>query len=558
MRGFLESKVARRVVIAKDAPGFIANRFGMWSLFQAVRTAEKLHLPVEEVDAITGPFLGRPKSGTFRLIDLIGLDVARDISSSLLEKLPEDPNIRTLDLTASMYSLLARGWLGDKTGHGYYRKEGRETFALDLGTLAYRTFREPTLPGLSELAPLPLGERIRSALELRSEVGEFLREYLLPTLRYADLVKEQVSHSVEDFDRVMQWGFGWELGPFGIIEALGRKSSGIAGGKSFYLPGRYLGFDGEYKKSDTDASYERLNDFPVIDRSENLLIRSLGGDVSAVSINTKMGVITPSLVAELNDRLTDAKLDPFVLTSESRSFSAGYDLNAFAAAILADDLSAIDRSLADLQRLGELLESRRCVAAVFGHCLGAGLELALSCSKVLAAAETQIGLPESRVGVIPGGRGTTLVRLNNSFNARRLADAAITLTLGTVASNADLARQHGYLRPGDITVYSPDRLISIAREAAINAKPTVRPPWTAEVGPLAGMIDRALDELAAKGTLTEYDQLIGGKIRQIFSRATGYQDALQRERAEFVDLCSKALTRARIRHMLESKKPLRN
>ena len=583
MCAFLEERVARRVVVAKDTPGFIANRYGMWSMFNAIHCAERLHLTVEQVDAITGPFLGRPRSASFRLNDLVGLDIMQDIAQNLLDRCPNDPYKNALQTPASMKSLMSRGWIGDKSGHGYYRKEGKELLALDLKTFAYRNRMEPALPSLERLAKQPLGQRVREALELRDEVGEFLRSYLVPTLRYADYLKEEISHSVRDFDRVMMWGFGWELGPFGMIDAIGASAVGIDT-KPFYQDSKMLIFGGDYVSTTPEPQYASIKDFPVVASGEAHNLRDLGDGVTAYCLTTKMGTITPTAVKELTTYLEAGKIQRLVLTSEAKVYSVGYDLNVFHTAIQEANQSAILRELTALHRLGSLLEQIPSVAAIWGYALGAGLELAMSCARIVANSECQIGLPEAKVGLIPGGRGTVLMRLRGQQLAREIADDVVThemaqaglvrgrgqpkskyiaetallLNLGTVAPNADLAREEGYLRKTDVTIYHPDRLIMEAKKAALTVKPYDLPAWEPAEGPLGGMIDKLQDDAEKRGELTNYDTVIGDKIKAVFVKSATYEDALMREREEFVDLCGKPLTLARIRHMLENGKPLRN
>jgi 3-hydroxyacyl-CoA dehydrogenase len=198
------------------------------------------------------------------------------------------------------------------------------------------------------------------------------------------------------------------------------------------------------------------------------------------------------------------------------------------------------------------------VAAVQGYCLGGGFELALGCARIVAAAESQIGLPESRVGLIPGGRGNALMRLNNQFSARQLVDIAITMTEGKVSGSADEARVLGYLRPDDLTSTHPDRLIADAKRVALQRPVAVRPAWNPTVGPVIGMIDRRQAELRAEGMLTEYDETIGDKIKSLLAKTGDYAECVVRERTHFLDLCQRALTVARLRHMIETGKPLRN
>lgn len=554
---FLETRVARRVVLAKDTPGFIANRFGMWAMYHAIHTAEKLHLSVEQVDAITGPFLGRPRSASFRLNDIVGLDIMQDIAQNLVSRCPDDPHMANFESPKSMEALIAKGWIGDKVRQGYFRKEGKELLALNLRTYAYSQREEPDLPVIKELSSLPLGDRISQALDKRDEVGEFLREHLLPVLKYANYLKEEISHSVEDFDRVMKWGFGWQMGPFEMIDAIGTEKVGV-GPSKFYDTNKQLLFNGTYSPLKPQPEYAQLTDFPIISEAETYNLRDMGDGICALAIKTKMGVITPKLVNELQAFLDTKSNQPFVLTSEAKSFSAGFDLRFFDERIEKGDSDAIDQALEELQKLGESFEKAECVAAVFGHCLGAGFELAISTARIAAAAECSIGLPESKVGLLPGGRGTTLMRVYNQFSAKRLSEVAKTLTDGTVSTSADHARSLGYLRQTDVTIYHPDRLFTEAKKLAVTSGSTKRPNWHTPEGPLSGMIDRELEEGRKQGLFSDHDKTIGDKIRVVFSKAQSYEDALRLERAEFIDLCRKALSHARIHHMVETNKPLRN
>ncbi|MDR3690164.1 MAG: 3-hydroxyacyl-CoA dehydrogenase NAD-binding domain-containing protein [Fimbriimonas sp.] len=555
---FLEERVARRVVVAKDTPGFIANRYGMWCMFHAIHTAEKLRLTVEQVDAITGFFLGRPKSASFRLNDIVGLDVMQDIAVSLIERCPNDPHIQTLKLPRSVAILLEKGWIGEKAGQGYYRRgSGKEFLVFDLSTFAYRQKTDVDLPGMKHLEKLPLPERILKGLDLKDETGEFLRHYLLPTLKYADYLKAEISHSVLDIDHVMQWGFGWQMGPFEMIDLIGPSRIGLPAGR-YYESSSVRAMDGAYTPIRSDPKYIRMKECPLVSSRRNFNLRDLGDGVHSIGLTTKMGIVSPDVVEELSDFLENGSIDRFVLTGEGRSFSAGFDLRFFSQAIAQERWTDIDRELGRLQKLGELLERSNAVSAIFGHALGGGLELAISCPKVVSLVETQIGFPEAKVGLIPAGRGITLMRLYNQQNAKRLSEVAIHLGTGVVASNAVEARSLGFLRSTDVTVFHPDRLIYEAKMAALEVKPEVRPEVSQALGPLSGMIDRLLEMASAKGELSAYDEQIGQRMKMIFSKARTYDECIAKERTEFLDLCGRALTVARINHMLEHGTPLRN
>lgn len=551
MTQFLEDKVARRVVVAKDTPGFIANRFGMWAMIHAIHVTEKLGLSIEQVDAITGPFLGRPRSGSFRLNDIVGLDIMQDIANNLYERCPHDPHRDLLATPNSMSVLLERGWIGEKAGQGYYRREGKEFMAFDLLTHAYRQRQEASFPELDAIAKEPLGARVAKALDMRNEVGEFLRHHLVPVLQYAESLKEEISHNVLDFDRVMMWGFGWEMGPFAMLDAIGGSA------EPYYRDGTQRDFSGAYVALPSEPQYRQIKDYPVVEKGENFNVRDLGEGVVALAITTKMGTITPALVEELHAKLDS--LDRFVLCSEARHFSLGFDLTQFLAKIDAEDWDGILHDLDRLQQLAVRLSGKRAVSAIHGYALGAGLELAFQCPRAVALADAMMGFPESKVGLYPGGGGTAEMALRSQADgAKSVVDTAVRLSLGEVSANADHARHLGYLRPTDITEYHPERLITTARALALAVEPTLRPEWHLPEGPLTGMIDRAQDELVSKGTISDYDRQIADRIKAVFTKSTSYDDALIKERTHFIELTQKALTHARIKHMMETGKPLRN
>jgi 3-hydroxyacyl-CoA dehydrogenase len=548
---FLNGPAARRVVLAKDTPGFIANRYGMWSMFKAIHVAEKLHLTIEQVDEITGPYLGRPRSGSFRLNDLVGLDIMEDIARNIIERCPHDPHLDVLRTPASIAYLKEKGWIGSKAGQGYTRKEGKEFLSFDLTTLAYRNRLEPDLPTIKELGRSSLSVRITEGLKRKDETGEFLREYLVPTLQYAVALKEEISHNVQDFDRVMKWGFGWEAGPFEMIDMLGD-------GEPWYRSGSVRSYNGGITSLPPEPQFARVQDYPLVDSRETFSIRNLGDGVTALALTTKMGTISPRTVVELTEVLSSGSLTRVVFTSEAKHFSAGFDLRFFLERIEAKDWAGIEKAIHEFQQLGLLFGQIPSVAAVFGYCLGGGLEMAASCSMIAAAPESQIGLPESRVGLVPGGTGTVLMSLRGQSSARGLAEKVVLLTRGVVSENADHARKVGYLRREDAVVYQQDSLFSQAKRLALAAKPVAHPTWSKIAGPVIGMIDQMVESDRASGNASEYDALISHRLIESMVKSSSFEEALAAERRVFIELCQEGLSQARIRHMLETGKPLRN
>lgn len=555
---FLEDRCGRRVVLAKDTPGFIANRFGMWSMFHAIHVAEKLGLSIEQVDAICGPFLGRPRSGAFRLNDIVGFDIMLDIARNLIERCVHDPHMDTLRTPQSVQNLVDKGHLGAKSGAGYYKKEGKELLAYDLQTGAYRQLQEVSIPSLSQFAKQPFGERLKNALASKDEAGEFLRLHLIPVLQYANYLKSEISHSVEDFDRVMRWGFAWDHGPFETIDAIGGELAHVSEGP-FYTPGLQLGFEGNYVPTPVEPHYAPLSAFDIVDTKETFNIRDLGDGILAISLRTKMGTINPTMVTELRNYLADNESGRFVLTSEGKHFSAGFDLQFFLDAIQNEAFESIDLALSELQQLTVLISRRHIVAAPFGYCLGAGTELAMACPLIVAHPESNIGLPEMKVGLLPGGAGATRAAWNaQSSGAKRVVEVCMKLGTGFTSTCAHDAQQAGLLRETDVVGTHPDRLLFDAKQAAMSVRLHAPNAWSVPSGPIGGMIDQEQKVLKAKGDFSDHDELIADKIKHVFTKPTSFEDALRWERIGFIELCRNGLTVARIKHMLETNKPLRN
>ena len=555
---FLEKRVAKRVVRAKDTPGFIANRFGMWSMYQTIHVAEKLQLSIEAVDEITGPFLGRPKSASFRLNDMVGLDIMADIAGNQFSRCPNDPYIATLQEPKSMTHLRSLEHIGNKVGKGYYERVGKEFMVFDLQTNAYRPQFPPEYSTITENATKPLGERLNIALQARDEVGEFLRLYLLPTLRYADYLKSEISYSISDFDNVMKWGFGWQMGPFEMIDAIGSELI-LGTKKQFYVETEQLSVDEKhFELTPVQPDYRSLADYRIVDETGLLRFRDLGDGVASIEFTTKMGVITPQAVEDLHDFLNKGRSGPFVLANSSRAFSVGFDLQFFLDAIDSSDWSAIEFALQRLQSLGTKLGKAPVVAAIHGYALGGGLELAMNCRKIIASADSVIGLPESKVGLLPGGRGVTMMRMRTQQSPQMAKEAVVNLTEGFTAANAVEAKVNGYLTDGDEICFHPDLLITQAKYAALDSFERPDPEFRTMAPHVNGLIEEATTAKLKDGSLTAYDEFLSSQLRFIFTKSTSISDAERLERERFIQLCQRPETRARIAHMLEYGKAIKN
>lgn len=561
MTAFLEDFVGRRVVLAKDTPGFIANRYGMWALMQSLHTADKLGFSCEAVDAITGPFLGRPRTGTFRLADLIGLDIMEDICGNLMRRCEGDPHRDVLQTPATMAQLVEHGWIGNKVGHGFYKKEGDQFLTYDAALGKYRPRVEPELAGLATKAGF--GERVRAALESKDEVGEFVREHLPKALHYAAYVGPEIAYNVRDFDDVMKWGWGWSMGPFAMIDAIGYDAL------SPFIPSRPLYEKTPFYAEETaldlertvhapvkqDARFVRLKDFSVEISGQGWALRDDGMGGHIFEFCRKMGTIDPTVIHALWEHLQENPEARITLAAGGGAYSAGYDLKVILELAESGDFETMRNALSDLQQAGVALQSARSAAAIHGYALGGGFELAMRCRTVVAHAEAIVGLPEVLVGLVPAGGGTTEMRKRTNGDAKHLASGAATLGAGRKAMAAQ-ARKHEFLRGTDVISPNPDDLIFKALHADRTERPHVT--WTTAPPMVAGMIDTEIDKLRASNEIGEYGEVLAGEVKQIFVKSESEQHALEMEIEAFLRLMGKQRTHLRIRHMLEHGKPVNN
>jgi 3-hydroxyacyl-CoA dehydrogenase len=563
MTAFLEDFVGRRVVLAKDTPGFIANRYGMWVLMQALHTAEKLNFGCEAVDLITGPFIGRPKTGTFRLADLIGFDIMEDICANLTRRCADDPYTDVLATPATTGHLAGQGWIGSKAGQGYYKKEGDQFLTYDSPMRRYRPKVEPDIASVNALSRLPFGERVRNALQAQDEAGEFLREHLPAALHYAAFVGPDIAFNVRDFDDVMKWGWGWSMGPFEMIDAIGYDAL------SPHMPAKPLYEKGAFYDGDMALDLERLahapikhdarfvspNDFSIVKEGEGWALRddAMGGHI--FEFRKKMGAIDPVVVRALLGFLTEKPDARITLASGEGAYSVGYDLQHILALAESGDYEAMRGDLAELQRTGLALQTARSAAAIHGFALGGGFELAMRCRTVVAFAEATVGLPEALVGLVPAGGGTAEMRKRTNGDAKQLCLAASTLLSGKKLMAAQ-AKKHHLLRNTDLIAVNPDSLLFMALHTDRDERSQVS--WAPAPPMVAGMVDSEIEKLRASNELGEYGAVVAGEIKQIFVKSVSEAHALEMEIEAFLKLMGKPRTHLRIRHMLEHGKPVNN
>jgi 3-hydroxyacyl-CoA dehydrogenase len=556
---FADRRLGKGVVLAKDAPGFIANRIGVYGLMQVFRAIENGEFTIEEVDAITGPAIGRPKSATFRTVDIAGVDVLAHVARTLAERL-EDPAERAqFTLPPYVEQMVTRGMTGAKAGRGFYQKAGEEILTLDPKTVEYRTKQPPKLPALEAARSIePAADRIRALYNGQEKVGAFLRATLGPTLDYASRIAGDVAYSPEDVDKAMRWGFGWQLGPLETGEALQLPAS------SSQLPA-----------SSSQASLR------VVRKNSGASLLDMGDGVLQVAFHSKMNAIGGDTIEMLQAGVKEASRNfaAVVVGNDGPEFSAGANLMLLLLEAQEGNWDEIDLIIRAFQ--GATMALRHAdvpvVVAPAGLTLGGGCEVVLHGARVQAAAETYIGLVEVGVGLIPAGGGTKemLARAMDPVPAGadpmpHVQRVFETIGFAKVASSGPEARRVGYLRDADRITMNRDRLLADAKAQALAMVPGYTPAQPRAAIRVGGESIFATLKLGVHlalraGRISEHDAVIGRKLAWILAgghlRHPGTlseQRVLDLEREAFLSLCGERKTLERIAHTLKTGKPLRN
>ena len=525
---FCDRRLGKGVVVVKDTPNFIANRIGTFSMLNALRLMGTLGMTVEEVDACTGPAVGWPKSATFRTADIVGLDVLVHVVKNIYETAPNDELREMYKVPALVEEMAKRGWLGDKTGQGFYKKvkgEGKqEILTLDVNTMEYRSRQK------AKFASLEMGKAIEDTRErLRALVGpvlegqkgdkaqQFLWRGLSETCLYAARRVPEISDNIVDVDRALRWGFGWELGPFEIMDAVGVKAFAgqvqregralsaviekvlASGRKGFYESekGTTTVFDmgsGGTKKVEEPMGVIILKSLKdagrEVERNSGASLIDLGDGVGCCEFHAKMNAIGADLIAMLHKGLKrlETDFDALVIANQAVNFSVGANLMLVLVGAQEQEWDELHAAVKQFQNINLAIKyaPKPVVAAPQGMALGGGCEVSLHASRIQAAAEAYIGLVETGVGLIPGGGGTKemLIRANErtggtalSLSSSPEADLDLfhalksifeTIAMAKVGTSAEECRELGYLRREDGLSMNRDRLVADAKAAALS------------------------------------------------------------------------------------------
>jgi 3-hydroxyacyl-CoA dehydrogenase len=583
---FADRRLGKGVVLAKDTPGFIANRIGIFGLMQVFKAMSVAGLGVEEVDAMTGPAIGRPKSATFRTMDLAGVDLLAAVARDLGQRL--DPAERPVfAIPPVVDELVRRGWTGSKSGRGFYQKQASgDIEALDFALMEYRPSSRPRFPAIDAARTIEdPAERIRTLFKDPGKVGEFLRSTLAPTILYAATIANRVAESPDDIDRAMRWGFGWEVGPFETLRAIGVDTIVEALGDTGTPEARELlataaGAGEASSPSRLTLITAARAGGRVIRKNPGASLVDLGDGVLCLEFHSKMNAIGGDTIEMLRHAVKEAGTNfaALVVGNDALHFSAGANLMLLLLEAQEGNWDEVDLMIRAFQGTTGALRYADVpvVVAPAGLTLGGGCEITLHADRVQAAAEAYIGLVEAGVGLIPAGGGTKemLARAMDGLPAgaeplpfvQRVFE---TIGFATVSTSAPDARRLGLLRTGDAISMNRDRLLADAKAVALARVSAYVPPHPRRI-PVGGPSTFAALKLGVHlawraGRITDHDALIGRKLAWILSggnipAATTLteQQLLDLEREAFLSLCGERKTQERIAHTLKTGKTLRN
>jgi 3-hydroxyacyl-CoA dehydrogenase len=603
---FAEQRLGKSVVLCKDTPNFIANRLASIGGSSLTNFALEHGYTVEETDSIGGPLIGRPKTATFRLQDLVGLDVAMGVASNLYDLIPDDEArdvLRSPRVDALRKSQTEKGRLGDKSGQGFYKKEGKKSIqSLDLVTGDYRDRIEPDIASLAEAGKIKsLPKRLQFVLEQDDKAGKMARHAVYESLGYASRRVPEISDDLVSIDRAVRWGFSHDLGPFELWDALGVKATAdamekngfavapwvremlAAGNESFYRDGKvYDPVAKTYADVPRDplqiSLAELKKDGKVVRKNKGASLIDIGDGVLCLEFHTKMNTLDADIQTMLVASVEEVERGNWaglVIGNEGGDFCVGANLTG----VSADSVEALVKGTQDA-----LMAVRYCskpvVAAPFGRTLGGGVEVAMAASRIVAAGETYMGLVEVGVGLIPGAGGCKeMVRRivsramkNPGTDALPYVQSVLQVVgAAKVSSSAAEARSFGFLTDADRIVMSRDHLLHVAKQEVLElAEAGYVAPVREQSCYAAGRDVRAglkagIYVLQQGGYMSEYDAYISARLAHVLCGGElsspqwlDEQYFLDLEREVFVELAGQQKTIDRIKYMLETGKPLRN
>jgi 3-hydroxyacyl-CoA dehydrogenase len=604
--------LGKTTVLCKDTPAFIANRVGVFSMMSVIHIMEQLELSIDEIESLTGPIMGRPKSATFRTADVVGIDTLVKVANGVAENCPNDEAKNIFTLPSWLEKMVAQNWLGDKTGQGFFKKiktaTSKEILTLNLKTFEYEPRIKPKFASIAAAKPIEnLPDRIKALYAGTDKGAAFVRSFHHALFAYISFRIPEISDEIYRVDDALKAGFGWEIGAFESWDALGvsavvadMKAANIAiapwaenmanKGLSFYQvkEGKRYYYDiatQDYKLIPGTESFIILSDHKekTIWKNAACNLVDIGDGVAGFSWNTKMNSIGGEVLAGLNKSITIAeeKFNGLVIANEGNLFSAGANVGMIFMLAIEQDYEELDMAIKTFQNtmMHVRYSSIPVGIAPHGLTLGGGCEMNLHADTIAAAAETYIGLVELGIGVIPGGGGTKELVLRASDEMHidepdtiTLKNRFLQIATAKVATSAHEAMEMGIFRKGqDHIVLNQSRRIAKAKEQVLDLYHSgyTQAQQRTDIKVLGksalGALYAGINAMWRGGYATDHDKLVAQKLAYVMcggdlSEATlvNEQYLLDLEREAFLSLCGQKKTLERIQSVITAGKPIRN
>jgi 3-hydroxyacyl-CoA dehydrogenase len=613
MKQFGEKRLGKGVVVAKDTPNFIANRIGTYGMLVTLQEMQEKGYTVEEVDAVTGPAMGRPRSATFRTLDLVGLDTFVHVAGNVYDLVQDEAEKAVFDVPPVLRGMVEKGWLGEKSRQGFYLKKkganGSEILSLNLATMEYQTQSKVAAPSL-EASKLAKGarEKTKALIGGGDRYSELAWNVVKKVLLYSASKLGEIADSIQEIDAAMRWGFNWELGPFETWDAIGlvksvqrMEAEGLVipdwvkewiaqGNSSFYQKqeGNMFYVQGQRIKqlvaAPEDISLRGLKELnKVIKSNSGASLIDIGEGVACLEFHSPHNAIGADILTMIEQSLDEVRrrsYEGLVIANQGKNFCVGANLMLLLMEAQDEEWDEIDSIIRLFQGTMNKLKrfEKPVVAAPHRMTLGGGVEVCLPADQIVASAETYFGLVEVGVGLIPAGGGCKEMALRASQSIKShdtdiqpyLNQIFKTIGMAKVSSSGHDAQKLGLLKPSDRIIVNQEHLIYEARQAVLQMVKSGYEPIREEKIRVAGLDGKAVMQLGAYtmrqgGYISDHDQLIANKLAHVLAGGDVPAGSLvteaymlDLEREAFLSLCGEPKTRQRMEHMLGKGKALRN